>query len=71
MESVTLTSQQNTVNTRALLLPVDTYYRAFALPSLPTNPDLFFRQSTESICSGAWSPTQVVDVTGGNASKAT
>jgi hypothetical protein len=50
MLSTKLTNTQKTVQQRALLLPVDGYYRSFALPSLPTNPDLFFRQSTESIC---------------------
>lgn len=45
------TAQQKTLSSRALLLPVDTYYRAYELPSLPTNPDLFFRTSTESMCS--------------------
>jgi len=44
------TAAQTKIAQRALLLPVDTYYRAFALPSLPTDPDLFFRQSTESMC---------------------
>jgi hypothetical protein len=43
-------SAQQAIAQRALLLPVDTYYRAFALPSLPTDPDLFFRQSTEAMC---------------------
>lgn len=50
MLSTKLSGTQRTVQQRALLLPVDGYYRSFALPSLPTNPDLFFRQSTESIC---------------------
>lgn len=44
------TGVQQKIAGRALLMPVDTYYRAFALPSLPTNPDLFFRSSTESVC---------------------
>lgn len=44
------TTAQTKIAQRALLLPVDTYYRAFALPSLPTDPDLFFRQSTEAMC---------------------
>jgi hypothetical protein len=50
MATIKPTQQQTTVATRALLMPVDTYYRAYALPSLPTNPDLFFRDSVESIC---------------------
>lgn len=62
--SVTLTNQQSTIATRALLIANDTYYRTYALPSLPTNPDLFFRQSTESICNLVAS--QVVDASGGN-----
>lgn len=44
------TNAQKNVAGRALLMPVDTYYRAFALPSLPTNPDLFFRSTTEGMC---------------------
>ncbi len=50
MQTPKPTSQQVTIAGRAELMPVDTYYRAYALPSLPTNPDLFFRDSTESIC---------------------
>jgi hypothetical protein len=50
MESIKLTKEQAAISSRALLMPVDTYYRAYALPSLPTNPDLFYRQSTEAIC---------------------
>jgi hypothetical protein len=60
MLSVRPSATQRTIATRATLLPVDTYYRSFALPSLPTNPDLFFRQSTESICRLV--ADQVVDV---------
>lgn len=63
MLSTAPTSTQRTVSSRALLLPVDTYYRAFALPSLPTNPDLFFRQSTEAICKLVGD--QVIDVKDG------
>jgi hypothetical protein len=55
------TAQQN-IGNRALLMPVDTYYRAFALPSLPTNPDLFYRQATEAVCSLV--ADQVIDVAG-------
>lgn len=50
MLSIKPSNTQRTVAQRALLLPTDSYYRSSALPSLPTNPDLFFRQSTESIC---------------------
>lgn len=54
------TNTQRTVQTRALMLPVDGYYRSAALPALPTNPDLFFRQSTESICKLV--SDQIIDV---------
>jgi hypothetical protein len=54
------TAAQNTVSTSARLLPVDTYYRAYELPSLPTNPDLFFRDSAEMMCSAI--ANQLVDV---------
>jgi hypothetical protein len=33
------------------MLATDTYYRAAELPSLPRNPDLFFRRSVELVCS--------------------
>lgn len=49
--STKLTPSQTTVSERAIVMPVDTYFRGFALPSLPTQPDLFYRQSAESICS--------------------
>src|SRR5262249_6197054 len=60
MVTATPTATQKNIAGRALLMPVDTYYRAFALPSLSTNPDLFYRLSTESICSLI--ADQVVDV---------
>jgi hypothetical protein len=44
------TAAQQAIAGAALLMPVDTYYRAFALPPLSTDPDLFFRSSTEAIC---------------------
>jgi len=50
MQTLKPTTQQTTLGSRAELMPVDTYYRAYALPSLPTNPDLFFRDATESMC---------------------
>ena len=50
MLSTKQTPAQATISARAVLMPVDTYYRAYALPALPTSPDLFFRQSVESIC---------------------
>lgn len=60
MTSTSMTNNQKTIATRAILMPVDTYYRAYAMPSLPTDPDLFFRQSVESICGLV--ANQVVDV---------
>jgi hypothetical protein len=60
MTSTTLTSAQNQVASRAVLIPADTYFRAYALPALPTNPDLFFRESVESMC--GLIASQVVDV---------
>jgi len=60
MTTAAPTQAQQQVAQRALLMPVDTYYRAFALPSLPTNPDLFFRQSTEGMC--GLIATQLIDV---------
>jgi hypothetical protein len=64
METVKPTGAQNTIASRALLMPVDTYYRAYALPSYPTNPDLFFRDSVESVCRLV--ADQVVDVAAGS-----
>ncbi len=58
------TAAQKNIAGRALLMPVDTYYRAFALPSLPTNPDLFFRSSTEAVCTLI--ANQVVDAGAGS-----
>jgi hypothetical protein len=58
------TPAQTAVAARARLLPVDTYYRAYELPSLPTNPDLFYRSSTESMCRAI--ADQVVDAKGGS-----
>ena len=60
METVKPTNAQTTIAQRALLMPVDTYYRAYALPSYPTNPDLFYRDSVESVCRLV--ADQVVDV---------
>lgn len=51
---------QKNIASRAALLPVDTYYRAYALPSLPTNPDLFFRDTVEGIC--ALVANQLIDL---------
>lgn len=66
-ESSSPTNAQKTIASRAVLVASDTYYRAYALPSLPTNPDLFFRQSVESVCGLVAS--QVVDVSGGGTSR--
>ncbi len=60
METVKPSNAQNTIAARALLMPVDTYYRAYALPSYPTDPDLFFRDSVESVCRLV--ADQVVDI---------
>ena len=64
METVKPTGAQTTIASRALLMPVDTYYRAYALPSYPTSPDLFFRDSVESVCRLV--ADQVVDVAAGS-----
>jgi hypothetical protein len=64
METVKPTGAQTTIASRALLMPVDTYYRSYALPSYPTNPDLFFRDSVESVCRLV--ADQVVDVAAGS-----
>ncbi len=60
MTTVKPTNVQATVGARATLMPVDTYYRAYALPSYPTDPDLFFRNSTEAMC--RLIADQVIDV---------
>ncbi len=57
------TPTQAKVSGRAVVMPVDTYNRGFALPSLPTRPDLFYRQSAESVCSLV--ADQVVDAATG------
>ncbi len=63
MTSAQPSALQTTVASRALLLPVDTYYRSYALPSLPTNPDLFFRDSVEAVCRLV--ADQLIDVASG------
>jgi hypothetical protein len=60
MTSPNLTGAQGQVASRAVLIAADTYYRAYALPALPTNPDLFFRQSVESMC--GLIANQVIDI---------
>jgi hypothetical protein len=60
METPKPTGAQTNVAGRAALMPVDTYYRAYALPSYPTDPDLFFRNATEAMC--RLIADQVVDV---------
>lgn len=67
MLSTSPTTTQRQVAQPALLLPVDGYYRSFALSSLPTHPDLFFRTSAEAIC--RLSADQVIDVANGDSSK--
>lgn len=64
MNSTKPTSTQATVSARAIVMPVDGYYRGFALPSLPTRPDLFYRQSAEAVCGLV--ANQVIDVTTGS-----
>ena len=51
MHATKPSATQAKVSGRAVVMPVDTYNRGFALPSLPTRPDLFYRQSAESVCS--------------------
>ena len=53
------TNFQKNVQSVSVLLPVDNYFRAYELPSLPTDPDLFFRASVERLC--GYVDTQVVD----------
>lgn len=63
MHATKPTPTQAKVSGRAVVMPVDTYNRGFALPSLPTRPDLFYRQSAESVCGLV--ADQVVDATTG------
>jgi hypothetical protein len=39
------------VNASGQMIATDVYYRAAELPALPRNPDLFFRNSVEAVCS--------------------
>ena len=55
------TAQQSAISGRAVMMPVDTYYRAYALPSLPTDPNLFYRSSVEVVCGLV--ANEVVDAT--------
>lgn len=57
------TADQAAVAAPANLLPADTFVRAAELPSLPTDPDLFFRASVERMCTLL--AGQVVDVAKG------
>ncbi len=50
LKQATPSASQTAVLGPASMLPIDTYYRASELPSLPTSPDLFFRASVERIC---------------------
>lgn len=51
MLATTPTRSQAAIAQTATMIAADGYFRSFELPSLPTTPDLFFRASTESICS--------------------
>ena len=53
------TNGQSTVGARASLLAVDEYFRAYAIPSLATSPDIFFRATVEAMCTTI--ATEVVD----------
>ncbi len=55
------TAQQTAISARAVMMPVDTYYRAYALPSLSTDPNLFYRASVEVVCGLV--ANEVVDAT--------
>ena len=60
MSSVKPNEQQRNIATRAIMMPQDSYFRAYALPTLANEPDLFFRQSVESVCGLV--ADQVIDV---------
>lgn len=60
MSSVKANEQQRSIATRAIMMPQDTYFRAYALPTLANEPDLFFRQSVEAVCGLV--ADQVIDV---------
>ena len=63
MHATKPTPAQAKVSGRAVVMPVDMYNRGFALPSLPTRPDMFYRASAESVCSLV--ADQVVDAPSG------
>ncbi len=44
------TNTQQTIASRATLLPTDAYFRGYAYATLATNPDLIFRDTVEIIC---------------------
>ena len=44
------TNTQQTIASRATLLPTDAYFRGYAYATLATNPDLVFRDTVEIIC---------------------
>jgi hypothetical protein len=44
------TNTQQTIASRATLLPTDEYFRGYAYATLATNPDLIFRDTVEIIC---------------------
>ena len=57
--SVMPTLKQKAIQSAATLIAADTYFRSYALPTLPTQPDLFFRASAEAVCTLV--AAQVVD----------
>ena len=61
--STSPSNTQQTIAQRALMLATDTYFRSYALATVPTEPTLFFRLATETICSLV--ADQVIDVQGG------
>jgi hypothetical protein len=63
METPAPSKPQKAVFGVSQLVATDTYYRAMELPSLPTDPDLFFRSAAETMCSLI--AAQVVDAGSG------
>lgn len=60
--TVRRSATQTRVAAAATIVASDGYFRSYELPSLPTDPDLFFRQATEAICRTV--ADQVVDKNG-------
>ena len=48
--TATPNNTQQTIASRATLLPTDEYFRGYATATLATNPDLVFRDTVEIIC---------------------